>query len=126
MPMALSTRVHGYVDYLAGGILVVLPVLSGIARGPAGITLIVAGVVLILTALATDFEAGVVRHLQIPLHLWIDGIVGLLLAVSPWLLSFYRTAWIPHVIIGIALIAFAFLTNTVPGYDRRRSGSPAA
>jgi hypothetical protein len=124
--MRLSTRIHGIVDYLVGGLLVVLAVLSGHVGEPAGLSLIGGGIVVIATAAVTDFEAGVLRRLQIPVHLWVDGIVGLLLAVSPWLLVFYEILWLTHVAFGILLVGVAFFTHTVPGYERRRSGSVTA
>jgi hypothetical protein len=124
--MRLTTKIHGIVDYLVALVLIALPWVVGIGiAGPAGIIPILAGLAVALNAVATDFELGALKRLQIPLHLWIDGFVGLLLAVSPWILSFDQIIWLPHVIFGLLIMGLAFLTDTVPGYDRRRSPSPA-
>lgn len=124
--MRVTTRAHGLFDYGFGLILLMLPVTLGFgdAGAPAWVPMSV-GALVIANALVTDFEMGVLRHLQIPVHLWIDGILGLLLGLAPWLLAFDREGWLPHAAAGVVLIAVAFLTNTVPGYDRRGAGGAA-
>lgn len=125
--MRLSTRIHGMLDYLVGVVLLAAPWVFGFGlAGPAGWVPFGVGIALIVNALATDFEMGRLRALQIPVHLWIDGLLGLLLAVSPWLLGFDRTAWVPHLAVGVLVVLIAFVTNTVPGYDRRRVDPAAA
>jgi hypothetical protein len=62
-----------------------------------------------------------VRRLPMPVHLWLDGLSGLLLAASPWLFGFDQQVCAPHVALGILEVLAAFLTNTVPGYERRRA-----
>ena len=125
--MRLSTQAHGFADLVLGAVLIAAPWVFGFgAAGPAGWVAIVIGAVVIATALITDFEIGRFRRMPIAVHLWADTIAGVVLAVSPWLLEFDRTAWIPHVVIGVLLVLVAFVTRTVPGYDRRRSGAAPA
>jgi hypothetical protein len=122
--MRFSTKLHGYIDYGLAILLFVLPFLSFVGIGDvAGFSMHVAAMILVLSALLTDYELGPKKLMHMPMHLWIDGIVGLALALSPWLFVFYDTIWIPHVAIGVVLMAVAFLTHTVPGYDRRRRTS---
>lgn len=48
-------------------------------------------------------------------HISTDIIMGALLAASPWLFSFSDTetnAWVPHVVVGIAMISYAIVTQT--------------
>jgi hypothetical protein len=123
--MRLSTRVHGYLDYLVGALLIAAPWILGFARGGAeSWVFVAAGAAALLYSLFTDYELGLVRRIQMPVHLWLDGISGILLAVSPWLFAFDDTVRIPHVAAGVFEIAVALLTNTIPGYDRRRAGRP--
>lgn len=124
--MRLSTRVHGTMDIVVGLLLVVGPWLLGFAQSRGGLIAILIGIAIIINALVTDFEIGQLRRLEIPVHLWIDGLLGLLLATSPWLFEFDRTVWIPHVVAGVVLIVMALLTKTVPGYDRRQSNPVTA
>ena len=51
---------------------------------------------------------------------------GRVVALSPWLLGFDRTVWLPHVAVGVLLAVLAFVTHTVPGYDRRQNSSRPA
>lgn len=119
--MRISTRVHGYLDYSFGALLIALPWLMGFARGgpetwvPVGL-----GAGALLYSLFTDYELGAIKTLQMPVHLWLDGISGVVLAVSPWLLEFDERVWIPHVALGVTEVLVAFFTNTIPGYERRR------
>jgi hypothetical protein len=119
---AFSTRVHGSLDYALAVVAIVGPWLWGFAGvAAARNAAIAAGVAIVIYSLLTDYERGVVRRIQPPLHLWLDGIVGLLLGISPWLLGFDERVWIPHVAIGVALILVAFFSDTIPGYERRRA-----
>lgn len=120
---ALSTRIHGILDYGMGLLLIALPWVLGFARGGAETWVpVAAGGAVIAYSLLTDYEFGVVRRIQMPVHLWLDVIGGVLLAVSPWLLEFDDHVWMPHVILGIVEIGAAAISNTVPGYERRRGG----
>jgi hypothetical protein len=123
--MRLTTRMHGTADYLVGAALLILPWVGGFGSDAAGVVAMIFGAAVIAHALVTNFEMGVLRLIQVPLHLWLDGVGGLLLALSPWLIGFDRTAWIPHVALGGVLILSALLTDTVPVRDRRASGSAA-
>lgn len=124
--MRLSTRVHGFLDYLVGALLIAAPWILGFARGGAETWVFVgAGGAALVYSLFTDYELGLVRRIQMPVHLWLDGISGILLAVSPWLLAFDDTVYIPHVAAGVFEIVVALLTNTIPGYERRRGGPRA-
>jgi hypothetical protein len=125
--MRLSTRIHGAIDYALGLVLLILPWAAGVGGvGPAAWIAIGGGGLLIANAALTHFELGLIRRLQIPLHLWIDGFLGLALAVSPWVLAFDRTVWVPYVGLGALIVLVAFLTHTVPGYERRRAAEPRA
>jgi uncharacterized membrane protein len=81
------------------------------------------GGAILLYSLFTDYELGLVKRLQMPAHLLLDVLGGLMLAVSPWLLGFDTHVWMPHVGLGLFLVAVAAVTNTVPGYDRRRTAA---
>jgi hypothetical protein len=119
--MRLSTRLHGMMDYALGVILIgVGSTMAGGIGGTPGMVLAVTGVIAIVNALITNFELGVLKKIHIPTHLWLDGIVGLAVALSPWLLSFDRDVWLPHVLVGALIMVAAFFTDTVPGVDRRR------
>ena len=121
--MRLPTRVHGMLDYLLGALLIAAPWLFGFADGGAEQWVPVAlGAGVLLYSAFTDYELGVVKKLQMPAHLLLDALGGLLLAASPWMFGFDERVWIPHVAVGLVEVVTAAITNTVPGYERRRSG----
>jgi hypothetical protein len=121
--MRLPTRVHGILDYLLGALLIASPWLFGFADGGAEQWVPVAlGAGVLLYSVFTDYELGLVKKLQMPAHLFLDALGGLALAVSPWMFGFDERVWMPHVVIGLVEVVTAAITNTVPGYDRRRAG----
>jgi hypothetical protein len=122
----LPTRLHGILDYLMGLLLIAAPWLFGFARGGAETWVpVVLGVGVLVYSTLTDYEFGIVRRIQMPTHLWLDAIGGVLLAVSPWLFGFDQHVWVPHVVLGVGEMVAAFMSETVPGYDRRGSGRGA-
>lgn len=123
--MRLTTRIHGYIDYGLGLALLALPWVMGFGGSTAGVVSMAAGVIALVLTLTTNFEAGIIKGVEVPVHLWMDGLLGLLLALSPWVMGFDQTVWIPHVAAGVLLVIFALVTNTIPERDRRRPGPRA-
>jgi len=119
--MRLPTRTHGVLDYTVGVLLIALPFILRLGSGPQSWVFTAAGAAALVYSAFTDYELGVVRKLDMSVHLWLDGISGVLLAVSPWLFGFDNEVWIPHVLLGAFEIAAAVITDTVPGHERRRA-----
>jgi len=117
--MRLPTRIHGVLDYTVGALLIALPFLLGFGQGAQTWVPVALGAAIIVYSLCTDYELGVVKRLQMPWHLWLDGLGGVLLAASPWLFGFDSEVWIPHVVLGALAIGVAVITDTIPGYERR-------
>ena len=117
--MRLPTRIHGVLDYTVGALLIALPFLLGFGGGAQTWVPVALGAAAIAYSLCTDYELGVVKRLQMPAHLWLDGLSGVLLAASPWVFGFDTEVWVPHVAIGLLEIAVALVTDTIPGYERR-------
>ncbi len=120
--MAFSTRTHGFFDYLLAALLMVSPWLLGFARGGAANWVPIAvGAAIVVYSLLTDYEFGVLRRVQMPTHLWFDAFAGVLLIASPWLLGFDDRVWVPHVVLGALAVLVATISQTIPGYERRRA-----
>lgn len=123
---AVSTRVHAYLHYAVAIILLLTPVGGGFAgRNPETWVALASGIALIAYGLLTDYELGVVKWLQMPLHLWIDALGGIVVATSPWVLSFDERVWIPHLAVGLVMLALAIGSQTIPGYERRSAARSA-
>ena len=119
--MRLSTRVHGFLDYIVGALLVAAPWILGFANGGMEQWVFVgAGLAALVYSLFTDYELGVVRRIQMPVHLWLDGISGIFLMLSPWIFAFDDVVRVPHLVAGALEIVVALVTTTIPGYERRR------
>ena len=123
----IPTTVHGVMDYLVGILLIAAPWLFGFSDHTTATAILVAlGVGVILYSLFTDYELGLVRSLPMPTHLWLDGLGGALLAVSPWLFGFADHTWAPHVVVGVIEIATAMCTHTRSRTEASPRGAMAA
>lgn len=112
----ISTRVHGYLDYMMGILLIVCPWLFGFAEG-GGLKLwipVMLGMSAILYSLMTDYELGLSDSLSMRTHLTLDLISGVLLAASPWIFGFADVVSTPHLIIGIAEVGASLITQLHP------------
>jgi hypothetical protein len=115
----LTTRVHGILDYIVGGVLIAAPWLFGFAYGGAETWVpVLLGIAVIGYSLMTDYEDAIVGWIPMPIHLWLDGIGGIFLALSPWIFGFADIIWWPHVLVGIAAIGLALLTQSRPRFAR--------
>lgn len=121
-----TTRAHGILDYGVGALLIASPWVLGFAGGGLETWVpVLLGLALLVYSAFTDYELGLVRRIQMPVHLWLDALGGLALAVSPWLLSFDDRVWAPHLVIGLAEMLVAFVTDTIPAYERRGAARAA-
>ncbi|MGE6606018.1 SPW repeat domain-containing protein [Halomonas sp. NPDC076908] len=111
----IPTRVHGVVDYLMGLLLIAAPFLLGFATGGAAQWVpIILGVIMLASAIMTNYELGLMHLIPMPLHLTLDLLSGVLLLVSPWLFGFADTVYLPHVILGILEIGASLTTEKQP------------
>lgn len=111
----IPTRLHGVLDYAMGAFLIVAPYLLGFADGAATQYVPQAlGFATLLMSLVTDYELSIAKLIPMPVHLGVDIASGLLLAVSPWLFGFADRIFWPHLILGIAEVGAALMTQTRP------------
>jgi hypothetical protein len=112
----IPTRVHGYLDYIVGLLLIAAPWMFGFSRGGAETwVFVILGAGALVYSLFTRYELGVVKAIPMGTHLMLDFMSGLLLLVSPWLFGFASYVSTPHVIFGLFEIAAALCTRTHPG-----------
>jgi hypothetical protein len=111
----IPTRLHGVLDYAMGALLIVAPYLLGFADSTAAQYVPQAlGLATLLMSLVTDYELSIAKLVPMPIHLSVDIASGLLLAVSPWLFGFADRVFWPHLILGIAEVGAALMTQTRP------------
>lgn len=116
----ISTRVHGVLDYLVGGLLIASPWLFDFARGEAETWVpVILGAGAILYSLMTDYEYSLSRSISMKTHLNLDLFSGIFLAASPWIFGFNDYVYVPHLVLGILEIGAALMTSTVPSTRTR-------
>jgi hypothetical protein len=76
----ISPKIHGIIDYLVVVFLLASPSIFGFMGRAALFTYALAGVHLLLT-LFTNYSAGVVKIIPLPVHGVIEFVVGLLLII---------------------------------------------
>lgn len=116
---AIPTYIHGILDYIVGIALLLAPFIFGFypAGGPAVWIPILLGIGVIAMALLTRFEVGLIRVIPMRVHLGVDYVAGIFLAASPFLFGFVDlpwNAWVPHLLVGLAVLIVALFTNPIP------------
>ncbi|WP_341974652.1 SPW repeat protein [Microbacterium sp. LTA6] len=121
----IPTKVHGILDYIVGVALIAAPWVFGFASvgGAAVVIPIVLGVGLIVYSLFTKYEWGPFGFIPMPVHLVFDVAASLFLALSPWIFGFAGEAlnvWLPHVVVGAAVIVVVLFSQPQPAGARAR------
>ncbi|WP_315637738.1 MULTISPECIES: SPW repeat protein [Microbacterium] len=124
----IPTKVHGILDYVVGIALIAAPWLFGFAgMGGAPVVIpIVLGVGLIVYSLFTKYEWGPFGLIPMPVHLVFGIVASLFLALSPWLFGFAGEAlnvWLPHVVVGAAVIVVVLFSQPQPQSTRGRAAT---
>ena len=80
--------VHGLIEYAAGVLLIAAPFALDFDEGSAVAISIVAGVLVLVVAAATEGPTSLVNSLQIQLHVVLDYALAAFLIASPFLFGF--------------------------------------
>jgi|SRR4051794_8462513 uncharacterized membrane protein YtjA (UPF0391 family) len=107
---------HGVVDYLSALVLIIGPNIFGFAGigGAAAWVPRIIGVLILLQALMTDYELGLMKVIPMSMHLMTDYVVGAVMLLSPFLFGFYddsRAAMVLMIAMGLVGLAAAYLTQ---------------
>lgn len=117
----LNTRLHGLLDYLLGGLLIIAPWMFAFASDHISTWIpVTLGAAVILYSVFTDYEYGFIPEISKRTHLIMDGIIGLFLAVSPWLFNFNEEVFMPHLVVGLVFVIISVSTSTMPAVARKR------
>lgn len=107
----ISTRVHGYLDYLAAALLLGLPFFVT-WDATVEMLLMMAGVGLLVVSLITRYELGLVKLLPMKLHLLLDGLLGLIFLGAAFLLDdIGGAAHTMLIVLGLLELGAALLTE---------------
>jgi hypothetical protein len=115
----ITTRVHGLLDIIsASALLNTKSFLRSDINTPESLVPTVIGGVISANSFFTDFEPGIVHKIPVRIHMTIDIISGVVLALSPFGLGFYRKTWKFHFCCGLLLILTAVFSQS----DRDKYG----
>jgi len=90
MPKFITKQIHAYLDYPVAVALIALPFVLGLGAGnPMAfwLSIVTGGAAFALTVL-TDHELGLIRVLPYQLHLAVDGLVGAVFVLAPFVFGF--------------------------------------
>jgi len=111
----IPTKIHGYLDYMMGVLLIAAPWLFDFAQGGAETWVpVILGAGAIIYSLMTNYELGATNAISMRTHLTLDLVSGILLAASPWLFGFADYVYAPHLVLGILEIGAALMTKREP------------
>ncbi|HEV2821114.1 MAG TPA: hypothetical protein VGW11_11455 [Solirubrobacteraceae bacterium] len=80
--------VHGVIEYLAGAFLIIAPFLLSYDDGSAVGVSIVAGVIVLLIASATEGPTSLIDSIALPVHVVFDYGLAAVLVAAPFLFGF--------------------------------------
>jgi hypothetical protein len=113
----IEPKVHGFIDYMAGVILIAAPLVFGFANAAEALIPPTFGTIQITYSLFTRYEFGFFYGISMRKHLMLDMIGGAVLVTASWTFGFASEMWRTCMLLGIFEILVAFLTRP---YSQRR------
>lgn len=85
---ALKPKPHGYIDYIYGALMFLLPSWLGFAGTTAATIFYVTGVAVVGLSLLTAYPLGAFKKVPFPVHGTIELIAGIFFLAAPWIFGF--------------------------------------
>lgn len=106
MPRFVTKNIHAYLDYPVALGLIIMPFLFGLgAVNPLAMWLsVVTGVAAFVLTALTDHHLGIFRVLPYSFHLLVDGLVGAVFVVAPFVLGFVGFEMWYYVVLGVTVL----------------------
>jgi hypothetical protein len=117
----ISRKSHAVLDYLSAIVLIAAPWLFRFSDSNTATTVaVLAGILILVMSLMTNYEGGILRNIPMAMHLNMDILLGIVLALSPWIFGFKDEVYLPHLIMGLLAIFSGALTVRT-SLDRQRA-----
>jgi hypothetical protein len=117
----ISSRTHGVLDYIVGLVLILSPRLFNLdASSAEGQVPVALGIATLIYSVLTRYEVGLIKVIPFRVHLTLDTLSGILLALSPWLFGFAERRWGTHLVLGFLELGAVMMTRrdtTLMGHD---------
>jgi hypothetical protein len=112
----IPSRVHGILDYVVGVLLIFAPRILGFQNGgPEDRIPVILGIATLIYSLLTRYELGLIKVIPFRVHLTLDFLSGVFLAISPWMFGFSERVWVPHLLVGLFEIGAAMMSHRAVG-----------
>jgi len=109
-------------DYLTALLVILSPWIFQFADDdPATAVPLLVGIVTIFYSLITNYEYSIATAIPFRVHLVLDTLLALFLAVSPWLLGFSEKVYLPHLLLGIAELTIVMISRGYADLPRQRN-----
>jgi len=120
----ISTKAHTVIGVIVGVALLFAPVIFNFADNTAAtLSAVIVGAFILLNELITTSPYSPVKLVPMKVHIVLDVVTGVFLALTPFLFSFMNSddnaQWVPHLVVGIMVAGYALLTTTAD--DRSKS-----
>ena len=107
----MSRKAHAVMDYIVGILLIAAPWIFGFSDVAAAKWCAIAvGVLTLVMSLMTDYEGNHKKPVSMAAHLNMDVVMGIFLAISPWLFGFNDLVYLPHLVFGLLAIGAGLCT----------------
>lgn len=108
----IKVKIHNFIDYALALALLISPWLFNMESGSMASKIIYTiGLCLLLNSFITKHKFGLTKMLCVNTHLKVDLFLAVFLAASPWLYGFQKSYVLPHMFIGLLIIANVLLTK---------------
>jgi len=108
----ISPKTHTIIGLVVGVILIFAPQIFDFSNDQSAASVAIGtGIFIILSELITTSQISPLKIIPMRIHLILDYITGVFLALSPWLFGFAENVWAPHLIMGILTVGYAAFTN---------------
>jgi hypothetical protein len=128
----ITSRAHAMLDYPLAVVLIATPWIFGFSDvGGAAVAMpIIIGALALGQSLITDWDLSVAKIVPLPIHLRLDVLAGVVLAISPFVFGFAdegTNAWLPLIVAGVGMLNAGLMTqrNAEGPPGARRTTSPA-
>jgi len=119
----ISSKAHTVIGLVVGVALIFAPSIFGFTENQAASMVAMwVGIFIVLNELITTSPYSPLKLVPMRVHIALDVVTGLFLAVSPWIFQFMNSAqnnqWVPHLIVGIMVMGYALLTTTTDARNK--------
>ncbi len=109
---SISTRLHSILDYFFSLFLMLAPAIFGFGEADIETIIpIVAGMTICFYSFFTRYEGGLYPVFPMGVHYLFDIVIGILVAISPWIFGFRDFVYKPHLFLGLAFSIHSILAG---------------